>query len=190
MSARWTARHRIVKIAAVTALSAVLVVGCTSNTAAPAESSSAPAAASSSAAGSAAATAAGGGNDAPGEKVVIGFSAPAADHGWMGAITKAAVAEAEGYPDVELRQAEATNDVNLQISQIETFINDGVDAIDCGVNPVAAEQVSLRPVHTGVADVIASAEGAHFVAGLGRFTDQSVSESSGRAGDENVTGHR
>jgi len=129
MSARWTARHRIVKIAAVTALSAVLVVGCTSNTAAPAESSSAPAAASSSAAGSAAATAAGGGNDAPGEKVVIGFSAPAADHGWMGAITKAAVAEAEGYPDVELRQAEATNDVNLQISQIETFINDGVDAI-------------------------------------------------------------
>ena len=28
-------------------------------------------------------------------------------------------------PDVELIVAEGTNDVNLQISQIETFINDG-----------------------------------------------------------------
>lgn len=68
-------------------------------------------------------------NDDEGEKVVIGFSAPAADHGWMGAITKAAVAEAEKYGDVELRLAEGTNDVSLQISQIEGFINDGVDAI-------------------------------------------------------------
>jgi ribose transport system substrate-binding protein len=68
-------------------------------------------------------------NDAPGDKVTIGFSAPAADHGWMGAITKAAVAEAAKYSDVEFKQAEATNDVNLQISQIETFINDKVDAI-------------------------------------------------------------
>ena len=31
--------------------------------------------------------AAGTGNDAPGKKVVIGFSAPAADHGWIAAIT-------------------------------------------------------------------------------------------------------
>ena len=29
-----------------------------------------------------------------GEKIRIGFSAPAADHGWMGSITKSAVAEA------------------------------------------------------------------------------------------------
>ncbi|MET0302973.1 MAG: substrate-binding domain-containing protein [Aeromicrobium sp.] len=68
-------------------------------------------------------------NDASGDNVVIGFSAPAADHGWMGAITKAAQAEADKYDDVELRVAEGTNDVSLQISQIETFINDGVDAI-------------------------------------------------------------
>ena len=68
-------------------------------------------------------------NDASGETVVIGFSAPAADHGWMGAITKAAQAEAAKYGDVDLKVAEGTNDVNLQISQIETFINDGVDAI-------------------------------------------------------------
>ncbi len=68
-------------------------------------------------------------NDKSGDKVVIGFSAPAADHGWMGAITSAAKAQAEQYDDVELRVAEGTNDVNLQISQVETFINDKVDAI-------------------------------------------------------------
>ncbi|MET0450021.1 MAG: substrate-binding domain-containing protein [Aeromicrobium sp.] len=68
-------------------------------------------------------------NDKSGDTVTIGFSAPAADHGWMGAITKAAVAQADQYDDVELKVAEGTNDVNLQISQVETFINDKVDAI-------------------------------------------------------------
>ena len=68
-------------------------------------------------------------NDKSGDKVVIGFSAPAADHGWMGAITKAAVAQAKEYDDIDLKVAEGTNDVNLQISQVETFINDKVDAI-------------------------------------------------------------
>ena len=68
-------------------------------------------------------------NDKSGDKVVIGFSAPAADHGWMGSISKSAIAQAEQYDDVELKVAEGTNDVNLQISQVETFINDGVDAI-------------------------------------------------------------
>ena len=42
-------------------------------------------------------------NDDPGEKVVIGFSGPAADHGWLAAITNSAEAEAEKYEDVELR---------------------------------------------------------------------------------------
>ncbi|MFD6165283.1 substrate-binding domain-containing protein [Oerskovia sp. NPDC060287] len=97
---------------------ALFASACTSNTPAPAETSAA-----------AAAPGASSDNDASGEKVVIGFSAPAADHGWMGAITKAAQAEAAKYDDVELKVAEGTNDVNLQISQIETFINDGVDAI-------------------------------------------------------------
>jgi ribose transport system substrate-binding protein len=45
----------------------------------------------------------GGGNNAPtnnaeneetGETVTIGFSGPAADHGWLGAINSAAIAEA------------------------------------------------------------------------------------------------
>src|SRR5690625_7724827 len=68
-------------------------------------------------------------NDEVGETVTIGFSAPAADHGWMAAITTAAQREAEKYEDIDLRIAEGTNDVNLQISQVETFINEAVDAI-------------------------------------------------------------
>jgi ribose transport system substrate-binding protein len=69
------------------------------------------------------------GNAESGDTVVIGFSGPAADHGWLAAINSAAIAEAEKYPDIELRVAEGTNDANLQISQVEGFINDNVDAI-------------------------------------------------------------
>lgn len=74
-------------------------------------------------------TAAPGDNDAAGDTVVIGFSGPAADHGWLGAINSAAKAMGDSFPDVDLRIAEGTNDANLQISQVETFVNDGVDAI-------------------------------------------------------------
>ena len=73
--------------------------------------------------------AAAGSNDEEGDTVTIGFSAPAADHGWMAAITDNVRALEDEYPDLDLQIAEGTNDVNLQISQVETFINDGVDAI-------------------------------------------------------------
>ncbi|WP_043496625.1 substrate-binding domain-containing protein [Georgenia sp. SUBG003] len=98
--------------------SAALLAACTSNT---------PEQPANTGGGNAAAPA--GSNDETGETVTIGFSAPAADHGWMGAITSAAEAEAAKYEDIDLQVAEGTNDVNLQISQVETFINDGVDAI-------------------------------------------------------------
>jgi ABC-type sugar transport system substrate-binding protein len=68
-------------------------------------------------------------NDDPGKKIVIGFSGPAADHGWLAAINSSALKEAKKYSDVELKSAEGTNDANQQISQVETFINDKVDAI-------------------------------------------------------------
>jgi ribose transport system substrate-binding protein len=68
-------------------------------------------------------------NNEEGESIVIGFSGPAADHGWLGAINSAAIAEAAKYPDIDLRVAEGTNDASLQISQVEGFINDKVDAI-------------------------------------------------------------
>ncbi|WHP18010.1 substrate-binding domain-containing protein [Cellulomonas sp. ES6] len=120
MSARPTLRRRRT-LASVAVLSVALLTACTSNTPAEEDDGDADGGTTSQQAVS--------DNDEAGEEVVIGFSAPAADHGWMGAITTAAQEEAEKYSDVELRVAEGTNDVNLQISQIEQFINDGVDAI-------------------------------------------------------------
>jgi ribose transport system substrate-binding protein len=84
-------------------------------------------------------------NDEEGDTVRIGFSAPAADHGWMAGITEAARAVDEEYGDIELVVAEGTNDVSTQISQVETFINEGVDAIvllpfdGAAMTPVALE---------------------------------------------------
>jgi ribose transport system substrate-binding protein len=119
MSARITRRRTLgATVAATTAL--LLAAGCTSNEPPPEEEETN---------GGAEQQAAGSGNDEPGDMVVIGFSAPAADHGWMGAITQTALDTAAQYDDIELRQAEATNDVNVQISHVEQFINDGVDAI-------------------------------------------------------------
>ncbi|WP_349428448.1 substrate-binding domain-containing protein [Microbacterium sp. LWS13-1.2] len=68
-------------------------------------------------------------NAESGDTVVIGFSGPAADHGWLGAINSGAQAAADSFDDVELRVAEGTNDPIAQIAAVETFVTDGVDAI-------------------------------------------------------------
>jgi len=92
-----------------------------------------------------------GSNDEAGDTVVIGFSAPAADHGWMGSITESARDVAGQYDDIELRVAEGTNDVNLQISQVETFINDGVDAIVLlPFDGAAMTPVALQAMEAGI----------------------------------------
>ncbi|MGY1804953.1 substrate-binding domain-containing protein [Blastococcus sp. SYSU D00922] len=90
-------------------------------------------------------------NDEEGETVTIGFSAPAADHGWMAGITEAARAAAEEYGDIELQVAEGTNDVSTQISQVETFINDGVDAIVLlPFDGAAMTPVALQAMEAGI----------------------------------------
>ncbi|MGA8257371.1 MAG: substrate-binding domain-containing protein [Nocardioides sp.] len=89
--------------------------------------------------------AAAGSNDEEGDTITIGFSAPAADHGWMAAITNNVRDLQEQYPDIDLQVAEGTNDVGAQISQVETFINDDVDAIvllpfdGAAMTPIALE---------------------------------------------------
>ena len=86
-----------------------------------------------------------------GEKVVIGFSAPAADHGWMAAITNQTKEVAATMPDVELKVAEGTNDVNLQISQVETFINEKVSAIVLlPFDGAAMTPVALKAMDAGI----------------------------------------
>ncbi|MEU8385904.1 substrate-binding domain-containing protein [Streptosporangium sp. NPDC048865] len=96
-----------------------LVTACTGNEAPAPAAASAPAPA----------PAATGGNDAPGEKVVIGFSAPAADHGWIAAIAKNAEAAAKEYSDIEFKPVEPTNDINAQISAVESLIAAKVAAL-------------------------------------------------------------
>ncbi|MFD5318476.1 substrate-binding domain-containing protein [Streptomyces sp. NPDC127098] len=90
-------------------------------------------------------------NDEPGENVVIGFSGPQADHGWLAAINTFAEQAAEQYSDVELRMAEGTNDPSTQISHIETFINDGVDAIVLlPTDGAALTQVATQAMEAGI----------------------------------------
>jgi ABC-type sugar transport system substrate-binding protein len=112
--------RRLLKTGGAMVAVGALVVGCTSNE--PEEEADGGAAADSTEAPA-------GGNDEPGETVTIGFSGPAADHGWLAAINSSAQEEAAKYEDIDFRAAEGTNDASLQISQIETFINEGVDAI-------------------------------------------------------------
>jgi len=95
-----------------------VLAACTSN---------APAATTPPAAGAPAAAT--GANDTPGKSVTIGFSAPKADHGWIAAITANAKSEAGKFSDVKLEAVEGSNDVNQQISQVETLISKGVDAL-------------------------------------------------------------
>jgi ABC-type sugar transport system substrate-binding protein len=90
-------------------------------------------------------------NDEPGETVTIGFSGPEADHGWLAAINDSAIAEAEEYEDIELRVANGTNDPNQQIGQIETFINEGVDAIVMlPTDGDALTQVAIQAMEAGI----------------------------------------
>lgn len=95
--------------------------------------------------------AAAGSNDESGDTVTIGFSAPAADHGWMAAITNNVRDLADQYPDLDLQIAEGTNDVNLQISQVETFINDEVDAIVLlPFDGAAMTPVAMKAMEAGI----------------------------------------
>jgi ribose transport system substrate-binding protein len=95
------------------------LTACTSN--APAN---APAAGSTANVG-----ATGGDNATPGAAVTIGFSAPAADHGWIAAIAKNAQDQAGQYSDVTFEGVNPTNDIAQQIAAVETLINKKVSAL-------------------------------------------------------------
>jgi len=125
----------------VAGLAALALTACTSNSDGDDNSNDATAPAAAPA----------GANDETGDTVVIGFSAPAADHGWMGSITQSAKDEAAKYDDIELRVAEGTNDVAVQISQVETFINDKVDAIVLlPFDGAAMTPVALKAMDAGI----------------------------------------
>jgi ribose transport system substrate-binding protein len=93
------------------------LAACTSN--APAGGGGGPAVAPAPAAGA----------GAPGKPITIGFSAPAADHGWIAAIASNAEAQAKEFPDVTFAAVNPTNDIAQQIAAVETLINRHVDAL-------------------------------------------------------------
>jgi ribose transport system substrate-binding protein len=68
-------------------------------------------------------------NSSPGKKVTIGFSAPAADHGWIAAITNNAKAQAKQYSDVELKEVAAGSDAAAQRAALSTLISQKPDVI-------------------------------------------------------------
>ncbi|GIG61976.1 sugar ABC transporter substrate-binding protein [Longispora fulva] len=68
-------------------------------------------------------------NAAAGKPVTIGFSAPAADHGWIAAITANAEAQAKLYPEVTLRKVEAGKDAAAQAAALDTLIAAKPDVI-------------------------------------------------------------
>jgi len=70
-----------------------------------------------------------GDNAAPGQPVTIGFSAPAADHGWIAAITANANDQAGHYSDVTLNAVEAGEDATAQRAAIEALIAQAPDVI-------------------------------------------------------------
>ena len=126
------------------------LTACTSNSAPVAAASTSAAAGSTASTGSAGSGAASG-NAAPGKLVTIGFSAPAADHGWTGAIAKDAIAEAKKYPDVKLESVQPTNDVTAQIAAIRTLINRKVDAIVLLPNDgKQLTQIGLQSMQAGI----------------------------------------
>ncbi len=119
---------------------ALLAAGCTSNepAAAPSSAAAAPAPAAS-------------GNDQPGTKVTIGFSAPAADHGWIAAIAKNAEATAKQYSDIDFKPVEPTNDINQQISAVESLIAQKVNALVILPNDgQQLNQVALQATEAGI----------------------------------------
>jgi len=92
-----------------------------------------------------------GDNDKAGKEVTIGFSAPAADHGWIAAITTNAKAQADKYEDVTLNAVEGSNDVNQQISQVETLISQKVNAlVILPFDGKALTEVGIKAMEAGI----------------------------------------
>ena len=85
----------------------------------------------------------------PGRPVTIGFSAPAADHGWIAAIAANAQAQAEKYTDVTFAPVNPTNDITQQIAAIDTLINRKVDAIVILPNDGKPADLAGHPRHAG-----------------------------------------
>jgi ribose transport system substrate-binding protein len=68
-------------------------------------------------------------NAVAGKAITLGFSAPAADHGWIRAITDNAKKQAAVYKDVTFKAVDAGKDAPAQVAALQTLIQQKPDAI-------------------------------------------------------------
>jgi ribose transport system substrate-binding protein len=86
-----------------------------------------------------------------GKKVKIAFSAPAADHGWLAALTKFAKSQAKTYKDVEFISTEGAADDAAQVAQVESLIARKPDVlVILPGNGSALTQVALQAMAKGI----------------------------------------
>jgi ribose transport system substrate-binding protein len=86
-----------------------------------------------------------------GKTVKIAFSAPAADHGWMAAVTRFAEQQAESYDDVEFIATEGATDSANQIAQVESLIARDPDVLVILPNEGGAlTQVAQQAMEAGI----------------------------------------
>lgn len=86
-----------------------------------------------------------------GETVTIAFSAPAADHGWMAAVTNFAEQQAEQYDDVEFISTEGATDSAAQIAQVESLIARDPDVLVILPNEGGAlTQIAQQAMEQGI----------------------------------------
>ena len=71
----------------------------------------------------------GNGKAGNGKKVKIAFSAPAADHGWIKAITDFAKQQADSYKDVQFIPVQGAADAAAQVAQVESLIAQKPDVL-------------------------------------------------------------
>ena len=64
-----------------------------------------------------------------GKHVKIAFSAPAADHGWLAAITRNAKNESKQYSDITFISTEGAPDAAAQVAQVESLIARNPDVL-------------------------------------------------------------
>ncbi|MBT31617.1 MAG: AraC family transcriptional regulator, partial [Thalassobius sp.] len=73
------------------------------------------------------------------QTIKIGFSQCLTDHPWRDAMNQAMQTKAALYPNVDLTIYEAKSDINKQINDIESMINDGTDVII--ISPLEPEMI-------------------------------------------------
>ncbi|MFN2538731.1 MAG: substrate-binding domain-containing protein [Mycobacteriales bacterium] len=86
-----------------------------------------------------------------GKHVTIAFSAPAADHGWLAALTKNAKAQASTYKDITFIATEGAADAAAQVAQVESLIARKPDVlVILPQDGSALTQVALEAMNKGI----------------------------------------